>query len=410
MSQITGKKQNIIETRDGATGDYAFTDKYPVSVSGQRKTVLHKSGLLITAFYTKPAKIGLAYSKDNGETWEVRPDIFAGFAIPGMQNAFNPALATDRDGVVHMAFRAFGPDTAPYAFIWYAKSKDGVEWSKPMLLPPVNGQNFYHGYPVIGSGPKNEVYIAFDFTGDLYLARSLDGGKQWAPLKQITQYGNEDTRPSMVVDKDGVIYLAYSTYGYLYCLKGQGQGENWQRRKIFGSERVGGHYPSIALDNKQKPVIAYRAFSGGLGPDVYRGIHIHRQVNDWTNAWNEYVIDTVYTTTMDAHTPSLAITREGMAQLTYIRSIEQNSVPWQKWAKDIVFSQSKNWVDWTAFQQITESHDGQFGPQVWPNLYWQPNAPAKGGFLVVWDGKDEKAELPSQPWFARSFCTPDFKV
>ena len=93
-----------------------------------------------------------------------------------------------------------------------------------------------------------------------------------------------------------------------------------------------------------------------------------------------------------------------------MRITEQNSVPWPQWGKDIVFSQSQNWVDWTPPCQITESHNGQLDPQVWPNLYWQPNAPSKRGFLVVWDGKDEKAKTPGQPWFARSFRSDELFI
>ncbi|GEM_PF-1535224 len=119
------------------------------------------------------------------------------------------------------------------------------------------------------------------------------------------------------------------------------------------------------------------------------------------------MIDSVFIPALDIHTPSLAITSDGVVQAIYHRIIEQNTLLWPVWPKDIMYSESKNWVDWTAPQQITESHHGQYGPQVWPNLYWQPNTPAKKGFLAVWDGKEEKSDLQGQPWFARSFASSD---
>ena len=47
-------------------------------------------------------------SVDEGKEWKLAPDIFGDIGNNKMANAFNPALAVDGNGMVHMAFRAFG--------------------------------------------------------------------------------------------------------------------------------------------------------------------------------------------------------------------------------------------------------------------------------------------------------------
>ncbi len=407
MSQIAGVKTDITETMADVGN---VTEYLPVAVSGQRKTVVLTEGTLLTVFRAEPANIWSAISTDGGLHWDVQRDIFSVFRIDKMKNAFNPALAVDKGGVVHMAFRAFNPAISPYRTIWYSASKDGKDWAEPVEITqePPHG-SYYRGYPVIGTGPDGQVYVVFDHKGNLYFQRSLDGGGSWQPEVQLTTAGASDTRPSMTVDQEGTIYIAYSEFGYLYCLRGTQQGTAWQSRKIFGSSRGGGEYPSIALDEEHKPVIAYRS-TPGLGPDNYQAIHVHRQLNDWKGDWVYAVIDPVYGlgAALRLHMPCVAVTKDGVIHLTYNRYIELASVPIEKWPRSIVYTSSKNGNDWTPLARITEAEDGEFSPQVWPNLYWQPNAPAKKGFAVVWDGKDEKAKAAGGPWLARSFVSSDF--
>jgi len=408
MCPIAGKKHNIIQTRDGYYQDYVFTDKLPVSASSQRKIAQLPDGTLVTAFYTGTAELSIALSTDTGGHWKLASDILSRFSIPGIKNAFNPALAVDKYGMLHLAFRAFGADTAPYTLIWYTQSKDGVKWSKPVLIPPVNGQVYYHGYPVIGAGSQDEVYIAFDFADSLYVARSTDNGKNWTSPEQIAQSSGEDTRPSMAIASDGTIYIAYSEYLNLFCCRSQDQGASWTKKKVFGSTRARGHYPSIAVDGQDRPVIAYLAEGGSLGPEVYRAIHIQWQENNWSDTWQYIVVDSVYDAKMFMHMPSLTINKNDVLYVAYVVSYDEPNIFWPQWPKDIVYTTSSNWTDWSSPLRITECHNGQLSPQGWPNLYWQQNRPAQKGFLVLWDGKEEDVQLPSQAWFARCFRSQDF--
>ena len=376
MSPVTGAKQDIVQTRDGYNQDYALTDKLPLSTSAQRKIAQLPDGTLVTAFYTNAAKLAIALS-NGGVKWKIIADILGQFSIPAIANAFNPALAVDKYGVLHLAFRAFGADTAPYTLIWYTKSKDGIKWTTPLQLPAVNGQIYYHGYPVIDAGPQDEVYISFDFADSLYVIRSLNSGKDWVPAQQIALSSGKDTRPSMAVASDGTVYIAYSEYFDLFCCRSQDQGKSWTKKKVFGSSRAGGHYPSIAIDSHDRPVIAYLAEGSNLGPDIYRAIHVQWQEKSWSSAWQYIAVDNIYDAKIFLHMPSLAINKEDVLHLAYVLSHEASDVFWPQWPHNIMHTSSHNWTDWAAPTRLTECHNGQLSPQGWPNLYWQQNRPAQ---------------------------------
>ncbi|MFN4275548.1 MAG: sialidase family protein [Ferrovibrio sp.] len=413
MSQITGTKIDIAETRDATFNDYAFTDTWPLAANGQRKAVYLKSpgkagGAIVTAFYTKPAKITVAISQTGGKSWKVKHDIFGSGADPGMTNQLNPALALSSSGRVHLAFRAFGPATAPYGSLWHAHSPDGRAWSAAVQLPPVGSS--YHGCPAIAAGPKKTLFIAFDYAGGLYLLRSTDDGETWAPPLPLSQPGGGNTRPSITVDAAGTVYIAFTQAYHLYCAKGEAYGTVWESRKVLGSARLGANYASIALDTADKPVIACYAAADQQGPEPYQGIHVMRQAGLWSETWSEQIIDSTYMPEEEIHTPSLAVSKDGVFQVAYIRSQAVAGLPWPKWPRDIWFRQAQTWNDWAPPQRITQAVDRAKNPQVWPNLYWQSQQPAKDGCLVLWDGKNETTPQGALPWFARSFVSDTFLI
>jgi murein DD-endopeptidase MepM/ murein hydrolase activator NlpD len=97
--------------------------------------------------------------------------------------------------------------------IYFAKSFDGGEtWSANVGI--VQSESDQRN-PVIATGPNGQIYVAYDNMNDIFFLTSSDGGNNWSQPLKVTDdphFYTDQIDPSIAVDTDGTIYLAWTDY------------------------------------------------------------------------------------------------------------------------------------------------------------------------------------------------------
>lgn len=154
------------------------------------------------------ADIWLTMSAD-GKNWEQ--------AVPIINDAagdeFYPSLIQSRDGTFHIAWFAidrFAPGRP--ANIWYASSKDGINWENRMQI--TNGS--IEWAPSIIADNRGALWIAWTSTRtgnrDIFVTYSNDSGKTWSAPTRVTDSNAQDDFAHLVQNSDGTYILAWTQY------------------------------------------------------------------------------------------------------------------------------------------------------------------------------------------------------
>jgi hypothetical protein len=164
-----------------------------------------------------------ATSLDGGETWTVNPvtkssNCTGGTAANGgnWERASDPWVAISPDGTAYLMSLVTntvqgGFDTNPDDMIVSRSTNQGATWEDPISLNRDESQNSFNDKNAITADPNDSdfVYAVWDlvvsppsgnesqeafensraFTGDIYFARTTDGGENWEPGRKIYKAG-----------------------------------------------------------------------------------------------------------------------------------------------------------------------------------------------------------------------------
>lgn len=206
--------------------------------------------------------VELLRSEDGGQTWsrpvEVSPRVRYLSEEGGHRvlQGSQPLIA--RDGTLYVAWFD-STDDGPWegtGEIWVATSRDGgrtfsrprvaVAFLEPSFRPRSASFRLWGTvFPQLAAGPGQELYIAFtarpadnpEDDGDVFLVRSLDGGKSWERPLRVNDDGSGRLQffPAIAVDPQGSLHamwgdtrddpqeLAY----HVYYSTSKDQGQTW---------------------------------------------------------------------------------------------------------------------------------------------------------------------------------------
>lgn len=124
---------------------------------------------------------------------------------------FYPSLTQARDGTLHLAWFRFVRDLAQKD-VWYARSADGREWSRPVRISSAG----LDWAPAIYEDAFGMLWIVWSSgrsgNRELYAVRSGDGGRTWSRHMQLTDTPEEDDFPAVRVGRNGERTLAWTRY------------------------------------------------------------------------------------------------------------------------------------------------------------------------------------------------------
>ena len=124
---------------------------------------------------------------------------------------YYPSLIQSRDGTFHLAWFRFSRETMRKD-IWYARSPDGREWSRPVRISTAG----VDWVPAIYEDYFGMVWIVWSSgrsgNRELYTVRSGDGGRTWSHDIRLTDSSDEDDFPAVISRPNGERTLAWTRY------------------------------------------------------------------------------------------------------------------------------------------------------------------------------------------------------
>ena len=124
---------------------------------------------------------------------------------------YNPALMQSRDGRFHLVWCQLQRKEGR-TDVWYTTSKDGKGWDKPKSIT----NRGIDWAPTVYEDNKGTLRILWSSrrsgSRDIWVTRSLDGGKTWLAPDQVTRSSEEDDFPNALQAANGEHYLVWTRY------------------------------------------------------------------------------------------------------------------------------------------------------------------------------------------------------
>lgn len=124
---------------------------------------------------------------------------------------YYPSLMQSRDGRFHLVWCQLQRKEGR-TDVWYTSSRDGRIWDKPQSIT----NRGIDWAPTIYEDAKGVFRILWSSrrsgSRDIWMTRSLDGGKTWLPPDQVTRGSEEDDFPHALQLPNGEHYLIWTRY------------------------------------------------------------------------------------------------------------------------------------------------------------------------------------------------------
>jgi len=145
-------------------------------------------------------------SSADGRTWSEERRIHD---VPAED--YYPSLIQTRDGRFHLVWCQLQRKEGR-TDVWYTASRDGRTWDKPQSIT----NRGIDWAPTIYEDAKGILRILWSSrrsgSRDIWMTRSLDGGKTWLSPDQVTRSSEEDDFPHALQASSGEHYLVWTRY------------------------------------------------------------------------------------------------------------------------------------------------------------------------------------------------------
>jgi len=231
-----------------------------------------------------------------------------------------PSLAVDSSGNIHIAWHDNTTDLGGSGIDWdifYKRYEVGVGWTSTEVVSVNSTGNSF--FPSLAVDSGGNVHIAWedetDYAGsgtdwDIFYRR-LDVGVGWADTEVVSINNKDSYDPSLAVDLDGNIHIAWEDY-----TGGPGSGNDldilyrrfdfgvgWADTEVVSTESTEASYdPSLAVDSGGNVHIAWSDDTDYAGSGIDRDIFYKNRTSSWSTT---VVVSTESNATSWA--PSLAV-------------------------------------------------------------------------------------------------------
>jgi PKD repeat protein len=254
-----------------------------------RKLERDSSGTLHMIWHTQEGityRIRHATSNDNGNSWNLEPDIFT-----SQLETYHPAIATDGQNLFVAIPSRSGVDQ-PYQILFTRKTLPNGSWSQPQSLM---GGAYHAVRPDLYLDPTNGrlhlVASSLDDAPYVYYLASGDQGLNWdGPVAQVnpstgTTGENSSTRYSTVHANGNHVYIVSRTVGgflfvtyYMHSVRSIDGGQTW-----FDQFKISSYQALLSGE--------YGISLAGVGDRVYMGYEVggnlYFRSHDGT-MWSDY--------------------------------------------------------------------------------------------------------------------------
>ncbi len=165
----------------------------------------------------------------------------------------DPNVAFDAQGNAYSAVLTLNFNNLKNEIAVNKRPKDSTGWSLPIVVdqfksPSGLGQEYDKQWIAADANPsspfRNNVYVAFTIfslvSGQVYVARSTDGGKTFSQPRVVSSLGGFNTFVYLDVDPSGNLFLEYTNFAHLFSNSGRAVvQESTDGGQSFGTSQVG---------------------------------------------------------------------------------------------------------------------------------------------------------------------------
>jgi hypothetical protein len=165
----------------------------------------------------------------------------------------DPNVAFDAQGNAYSAVLAFNFNNLQNEIAVNKRLAGSHQWSSPVVVDQFTSQNglgqeYDKQWIAADANPssrfRNNVYVAFTIfslqSGQIYFARSTDGGQTFSQPRVVSSLGGFNTYVYLDVDPSGTLYLEYTNFAQLFSNSGRAVvQESTDGGLTFSSGRVG---------------------------------------------------------------------------------------------------------------------------------------------------------------------------
>lgn len=333
---------NIIKTEDSKVNRILVDvseDYRALGFSGQKKLVLDSKGNVYVAYRKKANnyyEIFVAKLKKDTDG-DLSYEVVFKKNVSSINNKVNqrvPSIAIDSKDNLHLVW--YGADSNTQAGdrqIKYSSSKDGGEtWSKAINISYVSGyknQSLWQEHPDIWVGNDDNLFVVWegkDKESDnqyIKFSKSKDG-KDWSDWKDINISSGSQSRPTIVQDKNGVLYVfMYSkqnlnNHQIWYSLSSN-EGESWSEWKNISNSSQDSRHLSATPDSKNRLHLTWREFSSKNGKTQIMYSSFDKK--DWSRK------EVVSESNAFQFFPSIGVNKDDTLIISWLETANKSSFP-----------------------------------------------------------------------------------
>jgi len=196
-------------------------------------------------------------------------------------------MAFDSTDRVHVAWQ---DDSSGNLDIYYKNSADfGQTWSP---LKRLTWTEYTSAQPTIAVDSNNSIHLAYyeqtTYSTEIFYRRSTDGGSSWSPPSRLTYTPGTSAQPDMVIDSSNVIHLIYlddsnplDVTEIFYTSSSNG-GVTWSAPLRLTYTLDYSLLPALAVDAGDNLHLVWRESSPGNWEIFYK--YMSQATKNWTPA------------------------------------------------------------------------------------------------------------------------------
>ncbi|MBC7796320.1 MAG: exo-alpha-sialidase [Pyrinomonadaceae bacterium] len=393
-----------------------------------RKVVRDAKNNIYVAFRKKQGgayKIFVSKSSDNGNIWNLTNHSQPISVIKGSCNQRVPAIAIDTKNVLHLVW--YGLDTncsdskSNERQIKYSSSSNGGNtWTEAKNIAPISGykdsfefegktvnQIYWQEHPVIYIDKTDKIYIVWEgrdavsyATSQAKFIKSDDNGKSWTKWKNVGQNASSQSRPTIIVDKKGVIFVfvygktAEAQQTSLVFTTSSDEGATFSNWKKVSESLYDQRHVSAAIDEQNIIHLVWRQ-RDEVSPNKAVIKYAKYLDKNWTKP-----ISVGITPGVNQYFPSISTAFDSQI-IIWTETPEESNYPSEEPTKGKIVLAKKQ-ADESAWKK---SDLTRFGTDVWASIGWSPIVFGDSIDLVFLSGSNGEFNVQFQTlgnWVKRS--------